>query len=74
MDFLELIRKYYMMPDLTPYSAILNEKWISRIDFIYRIKSQCDSSEERHRKFLKQLYRMNFSYVRKGQKGEILVQ
>jgi redox-regulated HSP33 family molecular chaperone len=63
-----------MMPDLTPYSAILNEKWISRIDFIYRIKSHCDCSEERHRKFLQLLYRMNFSYVRKGQKGEILIQ
>jgi redox-regulated HSP33 family molecular chaperone len=64
-----------MMPDLTPYSAILqNEKWISKTDFIYRIKSRCDCSEERHKRFLELLYRFNFCQVRKGQKGEILIQ
>ena len=64
-----------MMPDLTPYSAILShEKWISKTDFIYRIKSHCDCSEEKHKKFLEMLYRLSFHQVRRGQGNEILVQ
>ena len=64
-----------MMPDLTPYSAILNnEKWISKIDFIYRIKSQFDSSEDRNKHLLQLLYRLNFHQVKKDNAGKILFQ
>lgn len=63
------------MPDLSPYSAILqNEKWISKIDFIYRIKSRCDCSEGSHKRFLELLYRLNFCQVKKDRRGEILIQ
>lgn len=64
-----------MMPDLSAYSAILSiDKWISKIDFIYRIKSSCDCSDERHQRFLQQLYSLDFRQIRLGQKGEILIQ
>ena len=61
-----------MMPDLTPYAAILKtEKWISKTDFIYRIKTACDSSQKTHRETLQQLYELNFCQVRKSRKGSL---
>lgn len=63
-----------MMPDLAMYLAILKEeKWMSKIDFIYLIKSQCDCSEERNKQFLQALYKLNFRQIMKGSKGEILI-
>jgi hypothetical protein len=62
------------MPDLTPYSAFLDDgKWISKIDFIYRLKSNCDCTEEKHRSFLHLLYRLKFIHIKRDQ-GQILVQ
>jgi hypothetical protein len=64
-----------MMPDLNMYAAILkNEKWISKTDFIYRIKTQCDSSEKTHRDILQALYKLSFRQVRKGDKGLVEMQ
>jgi hypothetical protein len=63
-----------MMPDLTPYSAMLkNEKWMSKIDFIYQVKSRYDCSLEENRQFLKVLYALNFRQIMKDQNGQILV-
>ena len=63
------------MPDLTPYSAMLkNEKWISKIDFIYQVKSRCDCTLEQHRQFLKGLYAMNFHRIKKDRNGQIYIQ
>ena len=62
------------MNDLTTYAAILNEdKWISKIDFIYRLKSKCDCTIGEHQQFLKLLYRLNFRHIKRGLHGEILV-
>jgi hypothetical protein len=63
------------MLDLTPYSAILDDgKWISKIDFIYRLKSNCDCTEEMHKNFLHFLYHLKFRHIKRGEQGEILVQ
>jgi hypothetical protein len=63
-----------MMPDLTPFTAILKQqKWMSKIDFIYLIKSQCDCTEERHKQLLNALYQLNFQQIMKGEKGEIVI-
>jgi hypothetical protein len=62
------------MTDLTPYSALLDqEKWISKIDFIYRLKSTCDCTTGRHQLFLQLLFRLNFRQIKRGHQGEILV-
>lgn len=61
-----------MMPDLTAYAAILtNEKWISKTDFIYRIKTACDCSQKMHRETLQRLYELNFCQVRRSQHGSL---
>ena len=59
----------------TLYAALLNqEKWISKTDFIYRVKMHCDSAQEHHSNFLRMLYQMHFSRVKKAQDGKILFQ
>ena len=55
------------------YSALLNsEKWISKTDFIYRVKVNCDSAREDHSRFLRFLYQFRFSMVKKGSDGHLL--
>jgi redox-regulated HSP33 family molecular chaperone len=64
-----------MNNDFTHYSGLLKtEKWLSKLDFIYRLKFNCDCSQERHRKFLQSLYSMQFSQVKKDQNGKIFIQ
>ncbi|HEY0732016.1 MAG TPA: hypothetical protein VGD33_06335 [Chitinophagaceae bacterium] len=64
-----------MATELSFYSAFLNtEKWISKTDFIYRVKTNCDSAEEQHSRFLQYLYKLHFSHVKKGPNGKILFQ
>lgn len=63
------------MPDLTPYAGILqNGKWISKTDFIYRIKISVDSNETNNRQLLRALYQMHFSRVYKNEKGKLVFQ
>jgi hypothetical protein len=62
-----------MATELSFYSALLNsEKWISKTDFIYRVKTHCDSEQEPHSRFIQYLYRLRFSQVKKGPNGKIL--
>jgi hypothetical protein len=64
-----------MDADLIPYAHVLKEgKWISKIDFIYLVKSHFDSSDEKLQGFLRLVYRLSFNQIGKGQKGEILIQ
>jgi hypothetical protein len=57
----------------TTYSVFLNaEKWISKTDFIYKIKSHCDAADEQNSAFLHFLYQLRFSQVKKGNEGQIL--
>jgi|GEM_PF-3073488 len=61
------------MPDFRPYATILaNGKWISRLDFIYKIKSNLDCNSSEHRSLLQFLYNFQFSFVKKNDDGEIL--
>ncbi|MEI9809846.1 MAG: hypothetical protein WDO16_19385 [Bacteroidota bacterium] len=63
-----------MLPDLTLYASFLQEeKWISKMDFIYQLKVNCDCSEEPHGLFLRFLYRFNFEMVMRSACGKILV-
>lgn len=62
-----------MSPNLKFYAYFLKEdKWISKIDFIYQLKVNCDCSEEAHGRFLQMLYRLRFSRVKKSRSGGIL--
>jgi hypothetical protein len=62
------------MTDITAYSAILDQgKWISKTDFIYRLKSTCDCTKGKHQQFLQLLFRLNFRQIKRGERGEILV-
>jgi hypothetical protein len=63
-----------MQSDLTFYSTFLQkEKWISKTDFIFRLKMNCDCTEEKHRCFLRFLYKMRFSQVKKAPNGNIII-
>jgi hypothetical protein len=62
-----------MEPDLRPYSTILGKgKSISRTDFIYRLKSFFDCTEEKHRKLLQFLYKTDISQVRRDERDRII--
>ena len=62
-----------MPTEFTFYSAVLNtEKWISKTDFIYRVKMHCDSAQEDHNKFIQLLYKLHFSQVKKARNGKIM--
>jgi len=62
-----------MSPNLGLYAIFLNEdKWISKIEFIYKLKVNCDCAEQRHREFLQWLYRTPFSRVKRSRSGGIL--
>jgi hypothetical protein len=64
-----------MLADFKSYTTLLAEnKWISKIDFIFRLKSTCDCTEETHRQFLEFLYRFHFSFIKRGAEGDIVVQ
>ena len=64
-----------MPTQFSSYSTLLNaEKWISKTDFIYRVKANCDSTQENHSKFLRFLYELHFSQVKKAANGKILFQ
>lgn len=61
-----------MLPDLKSYAALLTEnKWISKIDFIFRLKSTIDCTEEVHKHFLDFLYGFHFSFIKRDATGEI---
>lgn len=62
-----------MSPNLSFYAAFLKEdKWVSKTDFIYQLKVNCDCSEEDHDQFLKFLYRLRFSRVKRSRSGGIV--
>ncbi len=62
-----------MLPNLTFYATYLKEdKWVSKIDFIYQLKASCDCSEEKHSRFLQFLYGLDFSRVKRSRSGGIL--
>jgi hypothetical protein len=61
------------MPDLSQYAAILaSDKWISRLDFIYKIKSNLDCESFENRKLLQFLYSVQFSFVQRNEEGQIV--
>ena len=63
-----------MVPDLSPYAAFLKEeKWMSKMDFIYQLKINCDCSDEIHGRFLRFLYRFHFEMITRTSSGKILV-
>ena len=62
-----------MTPNLQFYAIFLKEdKWISKIDFIYQLKVNCDCEEQSHNEFLQWLYRLRFSRVKRSGSGGIL--
>jgi len=62
-----------MTPNLSFYAAILKEdKWISKTDFIYQLKVNCDCSEDDHSRFLQFVYRLGFSRVKRSRSGGIV--
>lgn len=62
-----------MSPNLKFYAFFLKEdKWISKIDFIYQLKVNCDCAEQTHSEFLQWLYRIQFNRVKKSRSGGIL--
>jgi len=62
-----------MSANLAFYAFFLKEdKWISKTDFIYKLKVNCDCSEEDHSKFLGFLYRLQFSRVKRSGSGGIV--
>ena len=64
-----------MAEEFNMYSCLLKTgKWISKTDFIYRVKLNCDCSEEKHSKFLRSLYTLHFSLVKKDFNGRIILQ
>ncbi|MBL7742378.1 MAG: hypothetical protein JNN00_02785 [Chitinophagaceae bacterium] len=63
-----------MSPDLSLYGSFLaEEKWISKMDFIYQLKVNCDCAEEMHGRFLSFLYRLPFSMITRSSCGKILI-
>lgn len=63
-----------MQSEFTFYSTLLYaEKWMSKTDFIYRLKANCDCTEEKHRVFLRFLYKTRFSQVKKAADGNIVI-
>ena len=64
-----------MAEEFNIYSGLLKTGiWISKADFIYRVKLNCDSSEEKHSRFLKLLYNLQFCLVKKDNNGKIVLQ
>ena len=64
-----------MPTEFTFYSALLKtEKWMSKIDFIYRLKMNCDCTDEKHRRFLQLLYKLHFSQVKRSINGDVIIQ
>jgi hypothetical protein len=62
-----------MLPNLKFYAAFLKEdKWISKTDFIYQLKVNCDCSEDIHSEFLGFLYRLQFSRVKRSRSGGVI--
>jgi len=47
---------------------------MSKIDFIYRLKMNCDCTDEKHRRFLQLLYKLHFSQVKRSINGEVIIQ
>lgn len=63
-----------MTDNFSIYSGLLTAgKWISKADFIYRVKLNCDCAEKQHGKFLEILYQLNFSKVKKDNEGRIIL-
>jgi hypothetical protein len=62
-----------MPPNLKLYAAFLKEdKWVSKTDFIYQLKVNCDCTEEQHSRFLRFLYWLHFSRVKRSVSGGII--
>jgi hypothetical protein len=62
-----------MSPNLKFYAVFLkDDKWLSKTDFIYQLKANCDCSEENHGGFLQFLYRLQFSRVKRSRSGGIV--
>ncbi len=63
-----------MSHDLTFCSTFLKEeKWISKMDFIYQLKVNCDCTEVVHSLLLSSLYRLHFDMITRTRSGNILV-
>lgn len=63
-----------MLPGMKHYGSFLaEEKWISKMDFIYQFKVNCDCTDETHSRFLSLLYRLPFSMVTRSRSGRILI-
>lgn len=63
-----------MLPDLSFYARFLKEeKWMSKMDFIYQLKTNCDCTDELHDRFLRFLYRYHFEMITRTSSGQILV-
>ncbi len=62
-----------MSANLAFYAFFLKEdKWISKTDFIYQLKVNCDCTAENHSQFLGFLYRLQFSRVKRSRSGGII--
>ena len=51
---------------------LIEDKWISKSDFIYKLKVNCDCSEENHSQFLDFIYRLRFSRVKRTRSGGVV--
>lgn len=62
-----------MSTSLQFYANFLREdKWLSKTDFIYQVKVNCDCSETDHGQFLQFIYRLRFSRVKRSRSGGIV--
>ena len=62
-----------MSANLKFYATFLKEdKWVSKTDFIYQVKVNCDCSEEDHSGFLQFVYRLRFSRVKRTRSGGVV--
>ncbi|MER3498397.1 MAG: hypothetical protein C4308_07060 [Chitinophagaceae bacterium] len=61
------------MPNLNSYYGLISsERWLSKIDLIYRLKSMVDCSKEENKALLKMLYSMDFYRVKKDKEGKLM--
>jgi hypothetical protein len=62
-----------MPTNFTFYASFFEaDKWVSKTDFIYRLKVNCDCSDDEHARFLSFIYRLSFSRAKRTQSGGLV--
>lgn len=55
------------------YASFLEaEKWVTKIDFIYKLKVHCDCSQPEHARFLRHVYHLPFQFAKRSRSGELI--